>query len=276
MSWVLPEPLAVTQGPLAAEYAESAKANVYLDRVVTHSEAVLNELRALQATAAAPGADSSAVLGRLKQLTDDEEQRHTKTIGLVGGVRACLSSFSSLNITSTEPGSLRAEVHSLSNRVQMLERQLSGDRRTILLGQVAGTIDEAAVAYVFGTTKGYYQTLKQLKNAHESGALGVDESTLWQEFCSFLVGKGWTINLLIANTQPLRKMRMEVAHGSTGEKGKVTAEELKIWAAEKLGPSSVGRVGELVELVSAFTKPGQPLVCVDNVRESIRAQQQQQ
>jgi len=188
--------------------------------------------------------------------------------------------LSSLDMTRSELRALKAEVRNLDSRLQLLESQLesqlSRDRRSILLGQLAGTIDEAAGAYVYGDSNGYFRTLGQLKNAYESGVLKEAESERWQEFCSYLMGMGWAMGRLINETKPLRKLCMGVAHASASEKAQVTAGDLLEWAAEKFGPLSVTHVAELVEVVSAFTKPGQPLVCVDDVRGTISAQLRQQ
>lgn len=267
MSWPLSGAMVVIHGPMAAVHDAAHRANIYLDHVVSDSTSMLEELQKLQADAAAPGADRKALLASLEQLTAKAQTNHTNTVTFMDGVKACICTLlGSAETSGALASSLQDQVRNLSDRLLKVEHQMEADRSTILLGELAYTVDQAAVKYVFCSDTAYFQTIKQLEAAHVAGELSTDEAVRWKEFVTFVNSKSWSINRLVVVTKPLRELRKRVAHGEPQEKAGVTEAMLKDWAEKKLGQRSVQHIADLVKLVSCFTVPEQPLVCVQDVR----------
>lgn len=270
--WSLPGTLVEVRGHLAPEHTQADAASNFLDKIASNSGSILDAVKILEAKAMSPGADLPAVLAQLSQLVTTIEGQGKHDVD-ISGVRACVAALlDSISTAGADVAQLKAQlreqvvrVSALEQRLASLEAEVKADRSKVLLGQLAYTLDEAAVTFVFGAPKGFFNTIKQLDNASKSGALQPAEDRRWRTFQGWMEQQGWTVGRAIQLTQPLRKLRLEPAHGTAEEKAAVSADQLRQWAEAHLGPSSMSPVNDLLQLVAMFTKPGQPLVCVGNI-----------
>ena len=93
--------------------------------------------------------------------------------------------------------SLATDVRNMNNRLLALEAERIKVRSSIMLGQLAYAIDDAATLYVFGSGQGH-PTVRDIEKDAEAEAsdLTDEEQQRWTEFKLFLHRKHWDVDRL--------------------------------------------------------------------------------
>ena len=135
---------------------------------------------------------------------------------------------------------LATDVRNMNNRLLALEAERIKVRSSIMLGQLAYAIDDAATLYVFGSGQGH-PTVRDIEKDAEAGDLTDEVQERWTEFKSFLHRKNWDVGRFKRYTKPLRIVWTDTAHGTPEEQASMTSENLQQWATAKLGQRIASR-----------------------------------
>ncbi|PNW82800.1 hypothetical protein CHLRE_06g294776v5 [Chlamydomonas reinhardtii] len=149
---------------------------------------------------------------------------------------------------------LTAEIESLKAAVEALQRTFAereADRRSVLLGQLAYTVDAIATSYVFGAGSRPIN-LSYIQDAAEDDAAVAER---WQQVATFAEQQGVSITRLIQRSSALRSRFLSVAHGSPDELDSTTPDQLREW-----GTASYASATEtLLRFLEPLTLDGKPL-----------------
>jgi hypothetical protein len=171
-----------------------------------------------------------------------------------------------LNSNHAAAHAIRGRIENLERSVGQLQTEVARARRTSglghlahRLGHLAHIVDRGAAVFVYGPTCDFYISFMEL--AAEVRSEGTPrEQQRWQLLCSFLSSKGMNPQEVKFATSIVSRLGFDDAPDSEAERAAVTAEQLRQWAPEVLEPRLLPRLGQLLEVVSWFSAPQQPLV----------------
>jgi hypothetical protein len=153
---------------------------------------------------------------------------------------------------TSEVQTLRADVERLKKGMEKLESQTAAQRQRILLGQVAYTLDAAAVQFVFeGKAKRKGLTFNELRAASQYQEFNARQASRWEAFKSFLQKNGWAPLDIVNITSYFRLLRGGDAHGTPVEQQAVSQPELMEWVDKHMDADVADTAKEFIKLLVA-------------------------
>ena len=148
---------------------------------------------------------------------------------------------------------LRADVEQLQKGMEKLKSQTAAQRQRNLLGQVADTLDAAAVQFVFEgkEERKLGLTFDELYAANHFQELNARQASRWDAFNSLLQKNGWAPIDIVSITSNFRRMRGSDAHGTSVEQQAVSQPELMELVDKHMDADVADPAKEFIKLLVA-------------------------